>query len=52
MTHHAIFNSYSQEAAALAVTDVAFVLQSGQQRSFHLTIAPDSPATLPHQEPR
>ncbi|URE32232.1 Zinc finger C3HC4 type [Musa troglodytarum] len=38
-----------QEAAALAATEVSFILQSGQQRSLHLTLAPDSPATPPHE---
>ncbi|XP_042418930.1 uncharacterized protein LOC122007187 [Zingiber officinale] len=39
-----------QEAAALAATELAFILQSGRQRGLHLTLAPDSPAT-PHQDP-
>ncbi|KAJ6432302.1 hypothetical protein OIU84_019525 [Salix udensis] len=39
-----------QEAAALAATQVAFVLQSGQQRGLQFTIAP-GPAVTPHQEP-
>ncbi|KAG6491292.1 hypothetical protein ZIOFF_052630 [Zingiber officinale] len=38
------------EAAALAATELAFILQSGRQRGLHLTLAPDSPAT-PHQDP-
>ncbi|WOK94251.1 hypothetical protein Cni_G02953 [Canna indica] len=37
-----------QEAAA---TEVAFILQSDQQRGLHLALAPESPAT-PHQEPQ
>ncbi|XP_043707258.1 uncharacterized protein LOC122656707 [Telopea speciosissima] len=40
----------SQEAAALAATEVAFVLQSGQRRGLQFTIAP-GPAVTPHQEP-
>ncbi|RWW06641.1 hypothetical protein BHE74_00028710, partial [Ensete ventricosum] len=40
-----------QETAALAATEVSVILQSGQQRSLHLTLAPDSPATPP-QEPQ
>ncbi|PKA47107.1 E3 ubiquitin-protein ligase MARCH6 [Apostasia shenzhenica] len=39
-----------QEAAALAATEVAFILQSGQGRNLQFTIAPESPAT-PQQEP-
>ncbi|XP_008806003.1 uncharacterized protein LOC103718803 [Phoenix dactylifera] len=39
-----------QEAAALAATELAFILQSGQRRGLHFTIAPESPTT-PHQEP-
>ncbi|XVF85921.1 hypothetical protein PTKIN_Ptkin17bG0156600 [Pterospermum kingtungense] len=38
-----------QEAAALAATQVAFVLQSGQRRGMHFTIA-SAPAVTPHQE--
>ncbi|XVE91494.1 hypothetical protein REPUB_Repub01dG0015000 [Reevesia pubescens] len=38
-----------QEAAALAATQVAFVLQSGQPRGMHFTIA-SGPAVTPHQE--
>jgi hypothetical protein len=38
-----------QEAAALAATEVAFILQSGQGRGVHFTIAPDSPATPQHE---
>jgi hypothetical protein len=40
---------YVQEAAALAATEVAFILQSGQGRGVHFTIAPDSPATPQHE---
>ncbi|KAL5206815.1 hypothetical protein ABZP36_035024 [Zizania latifolia] len=40
-----------QEEAALAATEVAFILQSGQGTGVHFTIAPDSPAT-PQQEPQ
>ncbi|CAN6210694.1 unnamed protein product [Urochloa humidicola] len=40
-----------QEAAALAATEVAFILQSGQGRGVHFTIAPDSPATPQHEPP-
>ncbi|CAN6578164.1 unnamed protein product [Malus baccata var. baccata] len=39
-----------QEAAALAATEVAFMLQSGQRRGLQFTIAP-GPAVTPHQEP-
>lgn len=40
-----------QEAAALAATQVAFVLQSGRQhRGLHLAIAP-APTVTPQQEP-
>ncbi|KAG0543687.1 hypothetical protein BDA96_02G210600 [Sorghum bicolor] len=41
-----------QEAAALAATEVAFILQSGQGRGVHFTIAPDSPATPQHEPPQ
>ncbi|KAF7059080.1 hypothetical protein CFC21_066028 [Triticum aestivum] len=40
---------HRQEAAALAATEVAFILQSGQGRGVHFTIAPDSPATPQHE---
>ncbi|KAM0936419.1 putative E3 ubiquitin-protein ligase MARCH [Dioscorea sansibarensis] len=39
-----------QEAAALAATEVAFILQSAQARALQFTIAPESPTT-PQQEP-
>ncbi|KAJ4974679.1 hypothetical protein NE237_007853 [Protea cynaroides] len=39
----------SQEAAALAATEVAFVLQSGQHRGLQFTIA--GPSVTPRQEP-
>ncbi|MCL7034046.1 hypothetical protein MKW94_023152 [Papaver nudicaule] len=44
-----------QEAAALAATEVAFMLQSGQRRGLQFTIAPPPPpppgtAVTPHQE--
>nr|QEE59951.1 RING/FYVE/PHD zinc finger superfamily protein isoform 1 [Betula platyphylla] len=39
-----------QEAAALAATEVAFMLQAGQRRGLQFTIAP-GPAVIPHQEP-
>lgn len=39
-----------QEAAALAASEVAFILQSSQARGLQFTIAPESPAT-PQQEP-
>ncbi|XP_010937150.1 uncharacterized protein [Elaeis guineensis] len=39
-----------QEAAALAATEVAFILQSGEARGLQFTISPDSPTT-PQQEP-
>ncbi|EEC83009.1 hypothetical protein OsI_28065 [Oryza sativa Indica Group] len=38
-----------QVAAALAATEVAFILQSGQRRGMNFTIAPDSPATPQHE---
>jgi len=41
-----------QEAAALAAAEVAFILQSGQGRGVHFTIAPDSPATPQHEPPQ
>ncbi|KAK6922019.1 Protein of unknown function DUF3675 [Dillenia turbinata] len=41
-----------QEAAALAATQVAFVLQSGQSRGLHFTIAPGpQPMVASRQEP-
>ncbi|XP_004299359.1 PREDICTED: uncharacterized protein LOC101304869 [Fragaria vesca subsp. vesca] len=39
-----------QEAAALAATEVAFMLQAGQRRGLQFTIA-SGPAVTPHQEP-
>ncbi|KAF3437687.1 hypothetical protein FNV43_RR20443 [Rhamnella rubrinervis] len=39
-----------QEAAALAATEVAFMLQAGQRQGLQFTIAP-GPAATPHQEP-
>ncbi|XP_068642806.1 uncharacterized protein [Aristolochia californica] len=39
-----------QEAAALAATEVAFVLQSGQRRGLQFAITP-SPVVTPHQDP-
>ncbi|KAM5570768.1 hypothetical protein ABKV19_011422 [Rosa sericea] len=39
-----------QEAAALAATEVAFMLQAGQRRGLQFTIA-SGPAATPHQEP-
>lgn len=39
-----------QEAAALAATEVAFMLQAGQRRGLQFSIAP-GPASPPHQEP-
>ncbi|KAF2291911.1 hypothetical protein GH714_036083 [Hevea brasiliensis] len=39
-----------QEAAALAATQVAFVLQSGQHRGLQFTIA-SGPHVAPHQDP-
>ncbi|MBA0648510.1 hypothetical protein Goklo_016215 [Gossypium klotzschianum] len=39
-----------QEAAALAATQVAFVLQSGQRRGMHFTIASGPTMTTHHQE--
>ncbi|PSR88312.1 E3 ubiquitin-protein like [Actinidia chinensis var. chinensis] len=40
---------HRQEAAAMAATQFAFVVQSGQARGLHFTIASAPPAT-PHQE--
>uniref|UniRef100_A0A0E0ES60 Uncharacterized protein n=1 Tax=Oryza meridionalis TaxID=40149 RepID=A0A0E0ES60_9ORYZ len=42
-------DSDRSEAAALAATEVAFILQSGQGTGVHFTIAPDSPATPQHE---
>ncbi|XP_022727942.1 uncharacterized protein LOC111283638 [Durio zibethinus] len=39
-----------QEAAALAATEVAFMIQAGQRRGVQFSIAPE-PAETPHQEP-
>ncbi|KAF3324236.1 uncharacterized protein LOC144573774 isoform X1 [Carex rostrata] len=39
-----------EAAAALAATEMAFILQSGQGSGLHFTIAPDSPTT-PQGEP-
>ncbi|RVW12017.1 hypothetical protein CK203_087262 [Vitis vinifera] len=39
-----------EAAAALAATEVAFMLQAGQHRGLQFTIAP-GPAVTPHQEP-
>lgn len=39
-----------QEAAALAATEVAFMLQAAQSQSLQFTIAP-GPVVTPHQEP-
>ncbi|XP_068637557.1 uncharacterized protein [Aristolochia californica] len=39
-----------QEAAALAATEVAFVLQSGQRRGLQFAITP-GPVATPHQDP-
>ncbi|CAL5430998.1 unnamed protein product [Camellia sinensis] len=41
---------HRQEAAAMAATQFAFVLQSGQTRGLHFTIASASPVTPQHQE--
>uniref|UniRef100_A0A1D1YG01 C-X-C chemokine receptor type 5 n=1 Tax=Anthurium amnicola TaxID=1678845 RepID=A0A1D1YG01_9ARAE len=38
-----------QEAAELAASEVAFILQSGQARGLHFTIAPESPPTPQHE---
>lgn len=38
-----------QEAAALAATQVAFVLQSGQRRGLQFMIAPRSPSAVAHE---
>lgn len=39
-----------QEAAALAATQVAFVLQSGQRRGLQFAIAPGPPTVNSQQE--
>ncbi|KAJ7956400.1 RING/FYVE/PHD zinc finger superfamily protein [Quillaja saponaria] len=39
-----------QEAAALAATEVAFMIQAGQRQGLQFTISP-GPAVTPHQEP-
>ncbi|XP_030473525.1 uncharacterized protein LOC115691093 [Syzygium oleosum] len=39
-----------QEAAALAASEVAFMLQAGQRRGLQITIEP-GPSVIPHQEP-
>lgn len=41
---------YSQEAAALAAGEVAYVIQAGQHGGVHFTIAP-GPAVAHHPEP-
>ncbi|GMH15303.1 hypothetical protein Nepgr_017144 [Nepenthes gracilis] len=38
-----------QEAAALAATQVAFVLQSGQHQDLHFTITPHPPTNIPQE---
>lgn len=40
-----------QEAAALAAGEVAYVIQAGQHRGLHFTIAPAGPAVAHHPEP-
>ena len=45
-----IFLFNQEAAAALAATEVAFMLQAGQHRGLQFTIAP-GPAVTPHQEP-
>lgn len=40
-----------QEAAALAAGEVAYVIQAGQHRGLHFTIAPTGPAVAHHPEP-
>ncbi|GFZ14399.1 RING/FYVE/PHD zinc finger superfamily protein [Actinidia rufa] len=42
-------STFFSEAAAMAATQFAFVVQSGQARGLHFTIASAPPAT-PHQE--
>lgn len=44
------FDSLNQEAAALAASEVAFMLQAGQRRGLQITIEP-GPSVIPHQEP-
>lgn len=39
-----------QEAAALAATQVAFVLQTGQRRGLQFAIAPGPPTMNTHQQ--
>lgn len=43
-------NEFVQEAAALAASEVAFMLQAGQRRGLHFTLAAGPPVTA-HQEP-
>lgn len=43
-----LYSLLNQEAAALAATEVAFMLQAGQRRSLQVTIAP-GPGATPHQ---
>ncbi|KAL4339410.1 hypothetical protein GQ457_08G036260 [Hibiscus cannabinus] len=41
-----------QEAAALAATEVAFMIQAGQRQGAHFTIPPaPGPSATPHQDP-
>lgn len=40
-----------QEAAALAATQVAFVLQHGQHRGLQFAIASAGPSLTPHPHP-
>ncbi|KAE8720463.1 RING/FYVE/PHD zinc finger superfamily protein isoform 3 [Hibiscus syriacus] len=39
-----------QDAAALAATEVAFMIQAGQRQGAHFTVA-SGPSAIPHQEP-
>lgn len=45
-----LFLYFEQEAAALAATQVAFVLNSGQRRGLHFAIAPGPPGPTVQQE--
>jgi len=45
-----LFFYFEQEAAALAATQVAFVLNSGQRRGLHFAIAPGPPGPTVQQE--
>ncbi|KAJ8452332.1 hypothetical protein Cgig2_006137 [Carnegiea gigantea] len=44
-------STFFSEAAALAAGEVAYVIQAGQHRGLHFTIAPAGPAVAHHPEP-